>query len=295
MEIITPKYYKSFNCIASRCSHSCCVGWDIEIDGDTLERYKGDTAYKKIVQSICEDDGCAYFKADKDGRCPFLNKSGLCDIITEFGEGALCQICADHPRFRNFYSGAVEVGLGLCCEEAARIILKQTDSFCLPVPKNCDSEEQSFFKLRNNVFAILQDREFDFDERLENLLDFFGITLEDYSAARYREFFKALEILDPDWLSLLDKMTDESPDKKWDTVFEQLACYFIFRHLSDALYDGLYIERIGFTVISCRVIRAICAGTNALDFEKIADICRAFSAEIEYSDENPQKIFDMIK
>ena len=37
--------------------------------------------------------------------------------------GALCQICRDHPRFRNYYSSRVEMGLGLVCEEAARVIL----------------------------------------------------------------------------------------------------------------------------------------------------------------------------
>ncbi len=289
MKIITPNYYNNFKCIANKCKHDCCTGWDIEIDKDSLKRYSSMTG--KIKDSIYFEDGCAYFKAKNDGKCPFFNKDGLCDIILEHGEGALCQICADHPRFKNFYSDFIEMGIGLCCEEAARIILSQTEQFCIETPKTSDITIQSFLKLRQTVFDILQDREFLFNERLENLKDFFGI----HYKIDWKNFFKELEVLDCDWPSEIEKMTDKPLDTKWDTVFEQLACYFIFRHLPYAIDDGLYIERIGFCIISCKAIGMICSGYDDLTFEKITDICRAFSSEIEYSDENPQKIFNIIK
>ena len=56
-------------------------------------------------------------------RCPFQNEQGLCEMILRYGEGMLCQICRDHPRFRNYWSDRVEMGLGLVCEEAGRLIL----------------------------------------------------------------------------------------------------------------------------------------------------------------------------
>ncbi len=37
------------------------------------------------------------------------------------------QICADHPRYRHFYTGVTEVGLGLCCEAAARQALTRRE------------------------------------------------------------------------------------------------------------------------------------------------------------------------
>lgn len=288
MKIITPNYYSNFKCIADRCTHDCCTGWDIEIDKDTLKVYSAMSG--KIKDSIYFEDGCAYFKAKDNGKCPFFNKNGLCDIILEHGEGALCQICADHPRFKNFYSGFTEMGIGMCCEEAARLILSQTEKFCIKLPETEDITEKSFFKIRQTVFDILQDEDFSFEERLNNLTDFFGIKTE----LNFKEFFKGLEVLDNDWINEIDKMTDKPIDEKWDAVFEQLGCYFVFRHLADAIYNGLYIERIGFCVIACKAIRMICAGYDALTFEKIVDICRAFSSEIEYSDENPQKILNVI-
>ena len=291
MKIITPDYYKDFKCIANRCTHNCCTGWDIEIDADSVEIYEN---FEKIKENIYIEEGSAYFKAKEDGRCPFFNKDGLCDIIIEHGEHALCQICADHPRFKNFYSDATEIGLGMCCEEAARIILSRTDKFAPPVFDTDNETEKSFLKLRKTVFDILEDREFSFKERLENVAIFFGITIPEKNACEWKEFFKSLEVLDKNWHNTLDIMSDKAIDTKWDVVFEQLACYFVFRHLADAIDDGLYIERIGFCIVACKVIRMICAGFDSLNFEKIADVCRAFSSEIEYSDENPQTIFNII-
>ena len=36
MVTITPNYYMNFKCIADKCRHTCCAGWEIEIDDETL-------------------------------------------------------------------------------------------------------------------------------------------------------------------------------------------------------------------------------------------------------------------
>ena len=35
-----PSYYKDFHCIASDCTENCCIGWEIDVDEDTLAYYK---------------------------------------------------------------------------------------------------------------------------------------------------------------------------------------------------------------------------------------------------------------
>ena len=124
MNILIPDYYNGFKCIADRCLHNCCIGWEIDIDEDTLCLY-GDISgeFGKRLKGNISDDEYPHFILREHGRCPFLNEKGLCDIITERGDGALCDICADHPRYRNYFDDRLEMGLGLCCEEAARIIL----------------------------------------------------------------------------------------------------------------------------------------------------------------------------
>ena len=141
MKTFVPSYYTRFSCLAGACAHTCCVGWEIDVDSDTRELYQtlpgalGDT----LRQHLQEDaEGICSFRLTEDERCPMLRQDGLCQIICEAGEEALCQICSDHPRFRNYFSDRVELGLGLCCEAAANLILQQQAPMTLTVLEEDD-------------------------------------------------------------------------------------------------------------------------------------------------------------
>ena len=41
MEYIIPHYFDRFRCVAAECEDTCCAGWAIMIDEDTLEKYTG--------------------------------------------------------------------------------------------------------------------------------------------------------------------------------------------------------------------------------------------------------------
>lgn len=119
MKIMVPEYYKNFKCIANQCRHTCCKGWEVEINEESLARF---SAYPDIMEHV-EMGDAPHFRLMSSEACPFLLDSGYCDMILKYGEDILCQTCADHPRFRNYWSDRIEMGLGLVCEEAARIIL----------------------------------------------------------------------------------------------------------------------------------------------------------------------------
>lgn len=123
MKIIAPDYYNSFQCIAGACRHTCCEGWEVDIDEESLERFR---ACEDIAAHIDEED-TPHFRLKDGERCPFLNEDKLCNMILRHGEDMLCQICTDHPRFRNYWTDRTEIGLGLVCEEAGRLILSGTE------------------------------------------------------------------------------------------------------------------------------------------------------------------------
>ena len=99
MKEVFPNYYNKFKCIADKCKHNCCIGWEIDIDEDTMDSYDClDNDFGKKIRECIEGEE-PHFVMKDDGRCPFLNDKGLCDIIIEYGDGAICDICYLHPRF----------------------------------------------------------------------------------------------------------------------------------------------------------------------------------------------------
>lgn len=297
MKLIVPDYYPRFRCIAGECRHSCCIGWEIDIDEDTLEAYKaadGELS-QRLRAHIDFDSDCPHFITGEDGRCPFLNGENLCDLIIGLGEESLCGICHLHPRFRNEFSDRTEMGLGLCCEEAARLILTNTAPVTLITAEDdgkaedIDESDEYLYKLRNNAMAIAQDRAFPIAERMEHLAMAFGFALPERSPAQWAELYLRLERLDEGWTDCLCTLqTDLVPQAlpQWETAWEQLLVYFLYRHLPAALWDGDAESKIAFGVLSVKMLQWLCSAKKDADFDDLLEFARMYSSEIEYSDEN---------
>ncbi len=132
MKTYVPHYYKKFTCIASSCKDNCCMGgWEIEIDQETAARYqKIQNSFGGRLRSAIDMEDTPHFRlAGK--KCPFLNHENLCEIFISLGSDALCSVCEQFPRYSEYYGNVKETGLGLACEEAARIIILDREPFHL--------------------------------------------------------------------------------------------------------------------------------------------------------------------
>ncbi len=303
MRTIIPNYYDNFKCIADKCRHNCCIGWEIDIDEKALKRYKDfkGSFSKRLNDGIDFNDDYACFKLDGKGRCVFLNKDNLCDIILNSGEDHLCQICTDHPRFRNFYKNATEIGLGLCCEEAGRIILGQDEGFELKFNKNKEKltdEEEVFFDYKYSILHNLQNKELSLNDRILILMRDNDIEPSTTEFSKWIDFYLSLERLDEAWTNLLCDMKktdfeDVTLSDKFDKVFEKMLLYFIYRHL-----ENVDEYMVLFAVFCVYFISQICRyhikKYGNLNFEDIVEYARMYSSEIEYSDENITKIYNKL-
>lgn len=293
MKTFVPHYYSDFKCIAGECRHSCCVGWEIDVDPLSLKKYNSiKTPFgKKVRDNIDFQNGCACFKLNNDERCPFLNEHNLCDIILNLGEEYLCDICKDHPRFRNFYSGRTETGLGLCCEEACRIILSDEHPFSLVSDDENDEilteDEQDFLCRRDLVFNLVENSDSVFTA-IRKINEMYKINPFELDLQTAFDFYSALEMLDISWqdklLSLKNSQAAQS-DNIAERAFLNLYKYFLFRHLS--VFD--FYGGLKFAEISVKLIYSICERTD-FSFKNICEIARMYSSEIEYSDENIDKV-----
>lgn len=176
MTVRYPDIFPKFRCIGTECKDNCCkMGWDIEIDENTLSYYKSldSDLGRRLCESIYEEDGCHYMS--QPSGCPFLNGEGLCSVQLECGGSHISEICREHPRFYEWFGDCKEAGLGLCCEEVSRLMLTH-DRPLLFTEKQTDepSDELEFDhglfsavrSVRDRLIDIAQDRGFDIMQRL---------------------------------------------------------------------------------------------------------------------------------
>ena len=299
MKYIKPDYFDEFSCIAQHCRHTCCQGWEIDVDEKALAFYQtvpgelGDELRNHILQ---DQDG-AHFVLGEDDRCPFLNSQNLCRLILELGEEHLCQICADHPRYRNFYSDREEIGLGLCCEAAASLILRREQPVKL-LEKGWEvltEEERDLVDLRRGLIHAMQNRALTVEEWWAGVLRLANIEESDRSPDEWVEILFGLERLDPAWDEVLERMKGRGEFSRiwpeFSLPMEQLTVYFLYRHLPGALLDNDPPGRTAFCVLCTRLIWEL---TEEKTPEGLVETARAFSSEIEYSEENLCALLDAL-
>ena len=180
MKYTIPHYFEDFKCVAAECEDTCCAGWAIMIDEETLEKYKNmEGAFgNRLRNSIDWENGsfCQYEK-----RCAFLNEDNLCDLHLEAGEHMLCDTCRDYPRHMEEFEGVREGSLSLSCIETAKLILgcKRPVQFIHFEDDEEDEEYEDFDYLlytkladaREKILMVLQNRDVDIMMRIGMVLE----------------------------------------------------------------------------------------------------------------------------
>lgn len=170
MRYVKPEFYDTFACTADQCPDTCCAGWQIMIDEDTLEKYgavKGSFG-NRLRNSIDWEEGSFY---QYDRRCAFLNEKNLCDLYLALGEEGFCDTCRRYPRHTEEFEGLREESLSLSCPVAARLILKQQGMplFIVEEDDEEDELEEEFEDFDLMLFTQLEDARNAVFEKLEDI------------------------------------------------------------------------------------------------------------------------------
>ena len=292
MRYIKPDFYDDFRCIASACRHSCCAGWEIDIDEDTADYYAelpGDIGDALRAHISVEPE--PHFVMTDDGRCPFLRGDGLCRLILTLGEDALCDICAEHPRFYNFTGGREESGLGLCCEEVVRLLYSSDAPLGFIVeddgePDEDSAEENENYILREKIFRELADRTRPLYRRMAAACALGGTEMPPLDLPSWAELYSGLEQMHESWGTALDSLRGINAFTVPSLPrYERLAAYFVYRHFDSS-------ETLRFAMLSTVIVAAL---DSVSPPEWHEENLRMYSEEIEYSDENIKIICDALK
>lgn len=309
-----PAYYDEFQCLAGKCPDSCCKEWEVEIDNRT-------TAYYRSLPGALGDSLRAVLKDDpqwgtvmtiQDGRCPMWRTDGLCRIQAELGHDALCKTCREFPRLQHDYGTFRELGLELSCPEAARLILTSPAAPFIaeeiPGGDAPDYDEDAMailLQTRAEALKILEHPDYSVTEALTLLL-YYGYQaqalLDGDEAPDFHpelllreakfmaipdgeealvDFFKELEILNPEWHT---RLSTPLPVVPWAKELRNLARYFIERYWLQAVSDYDLVSRVKLAVVSCILVHLL--GGDVIQ------TAQSYSKEIENSDENVDAILD---
>ena len=292
MKIFAPIYYKNFKCIADRCRHSCCIGWEIDIDEKTLMRYRKieGVSGEKILRTVENTDGVFHFRLTDGERCPHLSPSGLCRIISEHGEEYLCDICREHPRFYNATSRGQEVGIGAVCEVAAELILNSPDykSMIEIGSFDGDAPQKEFDTVaeREKIYAILSDSERAYEERLSTLWNMYGAAPDRLSDTEWHTVISSLEYLNTDRKGQFSCYSSSLlKGNGHNNALERFLAYLIYRHSGSAETKEEFRTSLGFAFFAERLLASLLRENSSP-----ADLVRIISEELEYSEENTEAI-----
>lgn len=318
--------FQSFQCIAGACPDTCCAGWEVDLDDDTVRRYRsipgplGD----EIRSAICQEDGYTFFRL-KNGQCPYLNKEKLCRLILELGEDVLSVTCREHPRFWEEYGMRRETCLSISCPEAARLLLEEplvllqqeTDE---PAPEDSTPDPEFLAQLldvRQALLALTQGRR-SLTDQLALALDAaeHGIMLPAegeitpalwdavpapplrLALSEYLTAMEAMEFTRPQLKELLPQVVSagvplplSEPEAEDDG--SRLLFYFLYRYALRGVWSGLVVEKIAFSVYSTAAILALSQHMNGTDsHQRLLNAAVLYSREVEHSPENLELLYE---
>ena len=267
MKIVKPTFYKTFKCIAGDCPDSCCQGWEVDVDSDSLEYYKtldNSLEIKKRIDSVLskdEFDNTIFTLAPKK-RCPFLNDENLCDMHIAIGGEHTPYTCRTFPRFIYDFGATREIGISFSCPVASDMMYN-TESFDfetevnsdLPTLNDIDAEKYFLlYKGRAEAYKIAKDKNKSIRERLNDLL-YLGVLLQEklfpYDEGgddiAFFDVFKNPELINPEWK---EKVENFSLKQVSDTQSnENILMYFLYKYLMQAVYDDDALSKIKMAVL----------------------------------------------
>ena len=277
---LRPVFYDRFHCRAAACRHSCCKGWEIDIDENTLDRYQNlRGVWKKRMQNaiVCDESG-AHFRLTEDERCPFLKQDGLCELICSFGEDALCDICALHPRFYEQVGSYELAGLGLSCEAVCELLLAEEGELTFWCEET--GEKVAFSSLLKSLCLETGDRALRFTptEDLDGML----------------RRLERTEAIDAAWTEELRRLrkavkNEKVPGLPTGPGYDRMLQYILCRSIE-------YVENVGWEAVLnyARESVSFVALQDAL-YGSDPEHLRRWSEQIEYSTENVERLLNAVK
>ncbi|MBE5925425.1 MAG: hypothetical protein E7270_00315 [Lachnospiraceae bacterium] len=354
MRYVKPHYYDNFKCIADKCPSTCCAGWQIMIDEGALEKYskEKDEFSHRLKNSIDWEEGAFFQNNGRCAMLNDNNLCDLVTAKGEEFLCKTCHLYPRHieefESVREFsLSLSCPVAANMILNEINKLtFLTQEDD--LEEPLIDEFEDFDFFmhtqleQAREVLFGIIQNRELSADERMAHIMTLAKemqlcvdngeiYKIEDIintkpdvppitphhryeNATATYMLFNELEILDKNWLEIINELRHNLYDisfdnysiirdefyqdfvcflsiERWDIFKEQLLMFFVYTYFCGAVYDDCVYSKLALATFSVFFIEEIIISTwlsrhKQITFEDCVEISYRYAREVEHSDIN---------
>ena len=177
---------------------------------------------------------------------------------------------------------------------------------------------------RDEIIATLENESLPFKQRMANVLNYaievqfnadnylydpipikneYPAEISKADVKGFLESFSCLEPIDENWQDYLKSMTDNSDtlgdklsasSRDFDLYLKNIAVYFIWRYFLKGVYDDEILSKVFLMAVSVAMIKLMYINEGAECDESYSIVAKNYSKEIEYSEENLEKIYDMV-
>lgn len=263
---LSPSFFQDFRCYADKCMDTCCQGFSIPLDTQSLTAlYKFAELYMPDAVKHIQNTSKGVFIKFQNSTCPFL-KHNLCMIHSVGGERYLSYICRKYPRTTvNLGDRMVKHSLFLSCEAVVKTVICWENPINeLWINAEGDNKSNSFL-IKQNTFLI------------QSVSKHFEISFKKKLISRQLLF--QMDITDK---SIIEFIPNEIPVSTNLTVQEtkNLLAYYIWHYFNGN--NEAYVQDVSSFMIT---LIDVCISNCRRSSEK-AMVIHKLSKEIEHSDSN---------
>ena len=156
MQYFGIQFFNQFKCAQGDCPQTCCKGWQILIDANTMEQIEKEPENKRreLRRHIAGMRKGQPQIRKIFGRCPYHTKEQLCGLQLRKRTDLMPRVCREYPRRTVSFGSFAEITMELACPVVAQLFLEEKKM--LSMQPLGEQEHEVLWKIGNEDEAFLE-------------------------------------------------------------------------------------------------------------------------------------------
>lgn len=125
--MLQAKFLESFECLGDACEDTCCKGWGMQVDSQTVERYREQAP--ELLDAVTTGEAEHIMRRDPETDYCVKFDQGWCGIHRDRGTDFLGDACHFFPRVTRQLGDVSLQTASLSCPEVVRLVTSSEDPF----------------------------------------------------------------------------------------------------------------------------------------------------------------------